>query len=189
MTASVFELGERRVVDIDAVRPYWRNPRMVTEEDVAQLVASLKRFGYQQPIVVDTDFVIIVGHTRYAAMRRMDVTRVEVVIADMPAKDARQYRLLDNKVGELTYWNYDLLVEEIGTFDRGIASLFFPELSDSQVQSFVTPQAEAAQQWDLVVPEADLVCPHCWHSFAVRVSRDEVFDGTIDPRKSQEASA
>ena len=60
-------------VDLDRVRPYWRNPRRVTEDAVTQLMASISEYGYQQPIVVDSDYVIIVGHTRYAALRRLNI--------------------------------------------------------------------------------------------------------------------
>ena len=87
-------------ISLDKVRPYWRNPRRVTEDAVNQLIASIREYGYQQPIVVDSDYVIIVGHTRYAALRRMEVTEAPVRVArSLTPAQAKQYRVLDNRAG------------------------------------------------------------------------------------------
>ena len=182
------ELGERKVLGIDEIRPYWRNPRRVTEDMVNQLVASIQRYGYQQPIVVDADNVIIVGHTRYAALRRMDVTRVEVVVAtDLTPAQVKQYRLLDNRVAEFTSWDFDKLTGEITALDAEIVQRFFPELSGA-VSAEVSEEELLEREWARVVPDVDFVCPTCFHSFTARVTREQILSGTIDSREMEVAS-
>lgn len=188
-TDRLLELGELRTVHIDDIKPYWRNPRRVTEDVVNQLVESIKRYGYNQPIVVDAELVIIVGHTRYAALRRMDVTRVPVLVAaDMSAKDAKQYRLIDNRVAELTSWDFEKLAGEIEGLDQGIATMFFPELAGG-TEIIVGLDERIAREWDRVIPKVDFVCPSCFHSFSVEVSKEQIMTGTIDSTAVQEATA
>ncbi|KRM81539.1 ParB-like protein [Limosilactobacillus coleohominis DSM 14060] len=99
---------------IDEVKPYAHNPR--NNDDGAEAVAnSIKEFGWQQPIVVDKDNVIIVGHTRYKAAKKLGMKEVPVVVAsNLSDEQVRAYRLADNKTGELTDWDMGLLDDELG---------------------------------------------------------------------------
>lgn len=100
-------------VSIDKIKPYENNPRD-NEAGVDAVANSIKEFGWQQPIVVDKDNVIIVGHTRYKAAKKLGMKEVPVVIAsNLSDEQVRAYRLADNKTGELTDWNDDLLNEEL----------------------------------------------------------------------------
>lgn len=98
---------------LSSITPYWRNPRN-NDESVAETAASIRDFGFKQPIVVDPDGVIIVGHTRYKAATELGLPTVPVVVADdlSPAK-CKAYRLADNKTGEKSTWREDDLVAEI----------------------------------------------------------------------------
>src|SRR5690606_1751174 len=81
---------------IDKLVPYARNPRR-NEEAVATVAASLAEFGWRQPIVVDEDMVIVVGHTRYEAAKRLGMTSVPVHVAHgLTPAQLRAYRLMDN---------------------------------------------------------------------------------------------
>ncbi len=101
----------RKLADI---RPYDKNPRL-NDNAVAAVAASIREFGFRQPIVVDTDGVIICGHTRYKAAVQLGLEKVPVHTAkDLTPEQIKAYRIADNKTGELAEWNYDLLPIELG---------------------------------------------------------------------------
>lgn len=100
-------------VSIDKIKPYENNPR--NNDDAVDAVAnSIKEFGWQQPIVVDNDRVIIAGHTRYKAAKKLGYKEVPIVVADNLTKEqVNAYRLADNKSGELAEWDDAELQEEL----------------------------------------------------------------------------
>ena len=99
---------------IDEVKPYPNNPRD-NDDGVEAVANSIKEFGWQQPIVVDKDNVIIVGHTRYKAAKKLGMDKVPVVVAsNLSDEQVRAYRLADNKTSDLTDWDMDLLDDELG---------------------------------------------------------------------------
>lgn len=98
---------------IKSIRPYEKNPRR-NDDAVDAVAASIREFGWQQPIVVDRDGVIIAGHTRYKAAKKLKCDIVPVVVADDLTEDqVKAYRLADNKTGELAEWDTALLGEEL----------------------------------------------------------------------------
>lgn len=100
-------------VPIGDVKPYENNPRD-NDGGVDAVANSIKEFGWQQPIVVGKDNVIIVGHTRYKAAKKLGMKEVPVVVADkLSDEQVKAYRLADNKTGELTDWDDDLLNNEL----------------------------------------------------------------------------
>lgn len=100
---------------ISDIKPYENNPR--NNDDAVDAVAnSIKEFNWQQPIVVDKDNVIIAGHTRYKAAKKLGMKQVPVVVADnLTDEQVKAYRLADNKTSELTDWDMDLLDDELGS--------------------------------------------------------------------------
>lgn len=104
---------EVKNVSIDSIKPYKNNPRD-NEAGVDAVANSIKEFNWQQPIVVDKDNVIIVGHTRYKAAKKLGMDKVPVVVADnLSPEQVKAYRLADNKTGELTDWDMGLLDDEL----------------------------------------------------------------------------
>lgn len=100
-------------VSIDKIKPYENNPRD-NEAGVDAVANSIKEFKWQQPIVVDKNNVIIVGHTRYKAAKKLGMDKVPVVVADsLSPEQVKAYRLADNKTGELTDWDMGLLDDEL----------------------------------------------------------------------------
>lgn len=100
--------------EIGKVVPYARNPRNNTGA-VDKVKASLKEFGWQQPIVVDPEGVVIVGHTRLLASKELGLTTVPVHVADnLTAEQAKAYRIIDNKSSEFAEWDQELLDLELG---------------------------------------------------------------------------
>jgi len=99
--------------DIDKVKPYANNPRN-NDGAVDATANSIKEFGWQQPIVVDKDGVIIVGHTRLKAAKKLKLDKVPVVVADILSDEqVKAYRLADNKTGELADWDFSILDDEL----------------------------------------------------------------------------
>jgi len=99
--------------DIDSVRPYESNPRL-NDQAVAAVAKSLREFGFRQPIVVDPDGVIVVGHTRWKAAKKLGLEKVPVHVAkDLSPEQAKAYRLADNQTATLAEWNYELLPLEL----------------------------------------------------------------------------
>jgi DNA modification methylase len=95
------------------VKPYPNNPR-VNDDAVDAVADSLREFGFRQPIVVDSDGVIICGHTRWKAAQKLGLEKVPVHVAkDLSPEQIKAYRIADNKTAELSDWNYDLLPIEL----------------------------------------------------------------------------
>jgi DNA modification methylase len=103
---------------LEAIIPYARNPRK-NAGAVDKVSASIQAFGFKQPIVVDGEKVIIVGHTRYLAAKQLGMHHVPVVIAeDLTPEQAKAYRLADNRSHEESTWDRDLLALELGDLSR-----------------------------------------------------------------------
>lgn len=121
---------------IDEVKPYPNNPRN-NDDGVEAVANSIKEFGWQQPIVVDKDNVIIVGHTRYKAAKKLGMDKVPVVVAsNLSDEQVRAYRLADNKTGELTDWDMGLLDDELADIaDIDMSNFGFDlDLDDDEVE-------------------------------------------------------
>lgn len=102
-----------QTVAIEKVIPYARNPRK-NDGAVAKVAASLKEFGWKQPLVVDSGMVLIAGHTRLEAARRLGMKEVPVLVAsDLSPAAAKAYRLADNRTAEEATWNDELLAVEM----------------------------------------------------------------------------
>lgn len=123
--------------NIDKVKPYDKNPRN-NDDAVESTANSIREFGWQQPIVVDTDGVIIVGHTRLKAAKKLKLDQVPVTVAEnLTDEQVKAYRLVDNKTGELAEWDDDLLtseLEELDNLDFDMSDFGFEELNESDSQ-------------------------------------------------------
>lgn len=121
---------------ISEVKPYPNNPRN-NDDGVEAVANSIKEFGWQQPIVVDKDNVIIVGHTRYKVAKKLGMDKVPVVVAsNLSDEQVRAYRLADNKTGELTDWDMGLLDDELADIaDIDMSDFGFDlDLDDDEVE-------------------------------------------------------
>lgn len=103
---------ELKRIKLKRIKPYPGNPR-VNEAAVRVVKASIEQFGYQSPIVVDRQNVIIAGHTRFAALQELGWTEAEVLVADLPEQLAREFRIIDNRTSELAHWDRDRLADEL----------------------------------------------------------------------------
>ena len=98
---------------IGDLKPYARNPRK--NDDAVDYVAnSIKEFGFIVPVVIDNKNVIVAGHTRYKAAKKLGIEDIPCIIADdLTEKQINAFRLIDNKTQELSSWDYGKLIEEL----------------------------------------------------------------------------
>lgn len=102
---------------LSEITPYERNPRK-NDQAVDAVAESIRQCGYVAPIIVDEDGIILAGHTRYKALKKLGMEDAEVVVRDgLNEEQKRKYRLLDNKTGELAEWDIDLLEMELDGLD------------------------------------------------------------------------
>ena len=102
------------MLPVSEVRPYEKNPRK-NAEAVKYVKASIEKFGFKQPIVIDSNRVIICGHTRLEAAKSLGMAEVPCIVADdLTDAQVKALRLADNKVAEFSEWEMNLLGEELG---------------------------------------------------------------------------
>ncbi len=159
------------------MKPYWRNPRR-NDAAVDAVKASIKRYGFNSPIVVDSDFVVVAGHTRLRAARQLEMPEVPVVVIDLPPQKAKAYRIADNAAGSIASWNHESLVKELEEMANvGVMQVFFKE---GELAGLMTAESfDDAMDGVTVEDEPEepagplevcLDCPHCSHSFKVEAN-------------------
>ena len=113
---KVAQLGSVTVMTPDQIKPYERNPRRIPERAVELVAASLTRFGWQQPVVVDKEHELVVGHVRLLAAKSLGLQHVPVVVADKLTEDEiRAYRIADNRSQDYSSWDFDKLDQELAS--------------------------------------------------------------------------
>jgi hypothetical protein len=177
-------------IPLNQIKPYWRNPR-VNDAAVAAVRASIERYGFNVPLVVDREMVIIAGHTRYKALTQIGATEADCVVSDMPKHLAKEYRLADNKTSEFASWDLDKLLPELREMkDIEAMAVFFPEYDLADLLKDAGGNYQPPTQDDVdqarsnlesafaersALAAADMIpmtCPHCREEF--NVSKTEV---------------
>lgn len=147
--------------------PYANNPRL-NDNAVDAVAASIKEFGFKVPIVVDSENVIINGHTRLKAAHKLGLKQVPCIVADdLTPEQVKAYRLADNKTSELAQWDLDKLdIELDGLKDIGfdMSNYGFLETEDINLDDFFTdaPQEDGKEEKKNTVK-----CPYCGKEFDV----------------------
>lgn len=140
-------------VKISEIKAYKKNAKKHPEDQVKAIANSIKEFGFRQPLVLDKNMEIIVGHGRLAAAKLLGMTVVPVVMADdLTEEQVKAFRIADNKTNE-SDWDIELLVEEIGDlpgldmtdFGFNEAEILELQIDDSPEIPQYTPQAEAVR--------------------------------------------
>lgn len=147
------KLEWRQIADLI---PYARNARTHSDEQVAQIAASIKEFGWTNPILVDGDNGIIAGHGRLAAARKLGNTEVPVIeLTGLSEAQKRAYILADNKLALNAGWDIDLLAEELKELKDLNFDLELTGFSDKELADFLTEEVEGLTDEDAVpdVPE------------------------------------
>lgn len=147
---------------VNDVIPYENNPR-VNDKAVEAVAASLKEFGFKQPIVVDSSGVIVVGHTRLKAAKLLGMDKVPVVVADdLTDEQIKAYRLADNKTAELAEWDFGKLQDELDALKDVDMSVFGFDVADAEFDDVVDDKSES--EYDDSEDET-VTCPNCGLTF------------------------
>lgn len=122
-------------IKLKDIKPYGKNPRK-NDDAVPYVAESIKQFGFKVPIVIDKNNVIVAGHTRYKAAKKLGFKSVPCIIADdLTDEQIKAFRLADNKVSEKGEWDLDLLDSEIeGIFDIDMTDFGF-ELESEELEA------------------------------------------------------
>lgn len=151
--------------------PYERNPRR-NEEAVSKVMGSLKEYGFRQPIVVDENNIIIVGHTRLKAAQRLGIKEVPVHVAEgLTEQQKKAYRIADNRIAEEAVWDDELLrleIEELHNEKYDLEGLGFDPheienlLYKNQIEEKIPPDFT---EYDEDI-ETNHTCPRCGYEWS-----------------------
>jgi len=140
--------------DINTIKPYENNPRKLKDSAIDKVAMSLKEYGFRQPIVVDKDRVIVVGHTRYRASKKLGFKEVPITIADnLTPEQINAYRIADNRTAEESEWDSELLKMEIKDLEAKDFKLDLLGFNEDQLNDMLFEEKQGLTDED-EVPEA-----------------------------------
>ena len=137
---------------INDIKPYENNPR-VNDQAVDKVAASIQEFGFNSPIVVDKDLVIINGHTRHKAAKKLGLEEVPVLIVEnLTEEQVRAYRIADNKTAEYSKWDYEKLIQEIQELQEANYDLEMTGFDEVECLKMI----EDLSEFDELMPQDDI---------------------------------
>lgn len=142
--------------------PYENNPRD-NQEAVDLVINSIKAFGFNVPIIVDRNKVIVAGHTRYLACKALGIESIPCIFVDnLTEEQVTAYRLIDNKIGESSGWDFEKLKQELEEIlEIDMEKFGFVNLEETEInpEDFVSdePLPEKEPKW--------VICEHCGKEF------------------------
>ena len=151
-------------IDTEKLIPYINNPR-INDKAVDVVAASIKEFGFKNPIIIDKENVIIAGHTRLKAAKKLGMEEVPVIrVEDLTENQIKAFRIADNKTVEFAEWDMELLrleLEELEDMFTGFSEeekeIIF-SVSDIDIDSFFEDTEETNKKKE---EEEEIQCPHC----------------------------
>lgn len=171
MKPSTLQITYRQ---IESLIPYDRNSRTHSDAQVAQIAASIKEFGWTNPVLIDAEGGIIAGHGRIMAGRKLGITEAPCIVLDgLTEAQRRAYVIADNKLALNAGWDIDLLKIELKDldaekFDLTLTGFELGELALMFAQPNFEPGTEADQgKLDELSPKI-IQCPHCGDEFDLR---------------------
>jgi len=142
-----------KLVEISNIKPYENNPRKLSEQAIQKVAMSLKEYGFRQPIVVDKNMVIVAGHTRYRASKKLGLKQVPIsVIDNLSEEQINAYRIADNRTAEESEWDSELLKMEIKELEAKDFKLDLLGFNDEQLNNILFEEKQGLTDED-EVPE------------------------------------
>ena len=151
---------------LSEIKPYKKNAKKHDETQIKNVMQSIKEFGVVQPIVVDRNNTIIIGHCRYEAMKRLGYDQLQndwVKVVDLSEQEAEKLRLLDNKLNE-SEWDFELLKDLVPSIDFSDFEIDFnlpEEVQDINLDDFSEDSPPKEKE------PKKIQCPHCGGWFEV----------------------
>jgi ParB-like chromosome segregation protein Spo0J len=152
-------------MDISEIKPYKDNPREISQEAVKKVKNSISEFGNNQPIVIDQNNVIVVGHTRWKALKQLNKTKAYVIKKNFDKNKAVAYRIMDNRSGAESKWDKQLLMSELqvlkdNKFDLDLTGFDALELKDIILDKDLFEPTDKDDQGKLDQDTKE-ICPEC----------------------------
>ena len=142
-----------KLAEISNIKPYENNPRKLSEQAIEKVAMSLKEYGFRQPIVVDKNMVIVVGHTRFRASKKLGLKQVPISIIDnLSEEQINSYRIADNRTAEESEWDNELLKMEIKELEAKDFKLDLLGFNDEQLNDILFEEKQGLTDED-EVPE------------------------------------
>ena len=135
---------EVKSLKLDSITPYGKNAKKHDKRQINNVAESIKQYGFVQPIVVDRDGVIVIGHCRALAAKKLGMEEVPCVcVDDLTPEQVNALRLVDNKSNE-SDWDFDLLADELPELDLSAFDFdfSFPELDEPEIEEMTNEQRE-----------------------------------------------
>lgn len=152
-------------ISIAKIKPYSKNNRKHSDLQIERIGNSIKQFGFNQPLVVDENFEILVGHGRLLAAQKLGLTECPtVILSGLSAKDKRAYRILDNKLQNDSDWDWENLEAEIKAIEAEGFDLEGWDLNSLLISSDIEPIKEISG--DIAEGIELCTCEICGHEHA-----------------------
>lgn len=132
--------GAKSVVNrkVDDLHPYENNARVHSDGQIDQIIESIKQFGFTAPIIIDEENMILAGHGRYTAARKMELEAVPcIVLKHLTPEQKRAYVIADNRIAENAQWNKELLALELTELDIAEFDLAVLGFSDKELEKLL----------------------------------------------------
>lgn len=158
-------------LDVASLTPYDKNPRK-NDETVPYLKNSIQRFGFKVPLVIDKDGTVVTGHTRLKAALELGLERVPCVRADdLTPEQIKAFRLVDNKVQELSGWDFTTLESEMESLAEqfDFRDFGFAENIETPSNDFFESAAGASADDENAETKKTVICPHCGGTVEVEI--------------------
>ena len=150
------------LTDNDKIIPNINNPRK--NKNIDKVAASIKEFGFQQPIVVDKSMTIIVGHTRYEALKKLELKKVPITIADLTPLQAKAYRIADNRLNQDSEWDFPLLNIEFTDLLDNHYELDNLGFDNKELEKLITHNQQ--EETEETEEKENNICPDCGKKLA-----------------------
>jgi ParB-like chromosome segregation protein Spo0J len=142
-------------ISIDKLLPYARNSRTHSDEQVAQIASSIKEFGFTNPVLIDSEGMIIAGHGRVMGARKIQMAEVPCIrLSHLTENQKRAYVIADNKLALNAGWDDEMLKLEMQFLKDEDFNLDLLGFSDDEINAFLEPEEMEAQSDEDAVPEA-----------------------------------
>lgn len=171
--------GARSIVfrSVDELKPYSNNPRTHSAMQIKQIAASIERFGFTNPILLDGDNGIIAGHGRLQAAQSLGFTSVPCIdLHGLNESEKRAYVIADNQLALAAGWDYQLMAIELAELTKDGFDVSVVGFSDEEIQSIMSaanfkPGSEQDQQKLDALDAQPVTCPECGHQFDARQAK------------------
>lgn len=156
-------MRELKYIELKDLKPYKNNPRK-NEDGVEKVRESIELFGFNVPLIVTDKLEIVAGHTRYKAAEELGLDKVPCIVIDDLSKDKiKQYRIIDNKTGELANWDYEKLFRELDDIQEINLDPFFafqmPE--EKEMRDQIIADNEEISLDEFSDDNFEIECPEC----------------------------